>query len=226
MALSVPSKYVAGMSAIIALSEDSVEELIAALSKIATSINLKAITSETAANVKSISKQDVGRIVRAIVSLYAARSYSGNPPVPVDEFVDDLLQALGESGRKELQFPPQDKERIKARFGRLLNVEAFIVGAKALNLQYEHGNTFCAVRILTDARPVYGQDPKLPPKTVVIIHTLKVSYHQESSAALKEFYVAMDAEDISKLKDALDRAQSKAVSLKSLLDLTGVLVLE
>src|SRR5208337_1269269 len=226
MALSVPSKYVAGLSAIIALSDESAEELIAALSKIASSINLKAIASDTAANVKSIPKQNVGKIVRAIVSLYAARFYSGDPPTPVDEFVDDLLQALAETGRKELQFPSQEKERIKARFERLLNFEAFTIGSKALNLQYEHGQTFCAVRVLTDARPIYGQDPKVPPKAAVIILSLKISYHQESGQELKEFYVAMDAEDIRKLKEALDRAQSKAVGLRFLLDSTGVLVLE
>jgi len=77
MALSVPSKYVAGLSAIVALSDESAEELIAALSKIASSINLKAIASDTAANVKSIPKQNVGKIVRAIVSLYAARFIPG-----------------------------------------------------------------------------------------------------------------------------------------------------
>jgi hypothetical protein len=226
MALIVPSKYVAGLSAIIALSDDSVEELIAALSKIATPINIKGIAAQTAASVKSIPKQETGKIIRALISLYIARFYSGDPPVPVDEFVADVWQALGESGRKELRVQSQDKEHIKARFKRLLSLDAFVIGSKALNLQYEHEHTFCAARILTDARPVYGQDPKIPPKAAVIIHTLKVSYHQESSEAVKEFYVVMDAEDIRKLKTILDRAQSKAGSLKSLLDSTGVLVLE
>jgi len=226
MALTIPSKYVAGLGAVIALPDGSMEELNAALSKIPPSISLKEIASETAANVKSISRQDASRIVRAIVSLYVARFYSGDPPVPVDEFVDDLWQAFGQSGRKELRVPSEDTERIKLRFKRLLGIEAFGIGSKALNLQYEHEHSFCSARILTDARPVYGQDPKSSPKAVVIIHTLKLSYHQESGEVTKDFYVAMDAADIGALKQALDRAQSKAVGLKSLLDSTGVLVLE
>ncbi|MGD0459119.1 MAG: hypothetical protein ABSC21_15395 [Terriglobia bacterium] len=226
MALTIPPRYVAGMSAIISLPDDSIEELNAALSKIAPSINVREIESETAANLKSISQQNAVKIVRAIVSLYAARFYSGDTPAPIDEFVEDLWQALVQSGRKELQVPPEDKERIKARFKRLLSLETFSLGSKAIGLQYEHEHSFCTARILTDARPLYGQDVKSPPKAAVIIHNLKVSYHQESSEALKEFYVAMDASDIKKLKEVLDRAQSKAASLRSLLDSIGVVVLE
>jgi len=136
MALTIPPRYVAGMSALISLPDDSIEELNAALSKIAPSINVREIESETAANLKSISQQNAVKIVRAIVSLYAARFYSGDTPAPIDEFVEDLWQALVQSGRKELQVPPEDKERIKARFKRLLSLETFSLGSKAIGLQY------------------------------------------------------------------------------------------
>ena len=115
MALTIPPKYAAGLNAIIALPDDAIEELSVALSKITPSINLKGIAAETAANVKSISRQDASKIVRAIVSLYVARFYSGDPPVTVDEFVDDLWHALSQSGQKELSAPAKDKERIKLR---------------------------------------------------------------------------------------------------------------
>ena len=219
--MKIPARYVPGMAKIISLPDESIEELREALSKLWPSTDIKAIASEVAASVKSVSRQDVSRIVRTIVSLYVARSYSESPTASLDEFVEDIWEALSESERKELQVLPEDKKRIKARLQRLLDFDAFNVASKAMSLRQEHERVFCAARILTDARPVYGSDPKGRPRAAVITHTLKIAYH-EGGPEVKEIYVVVDAADIKELKALLDRAESKSASLKALFDSMNV----
>ena len=48
---------------------------------------------------------------------------------------------------------------------------------------------------------------------MAIIHTLRIYYYQ--SGELKSFFVAMDDEDVRKLRDALDRAQKKSTTLRA-----------
>jgi hypothetical protein len=48
------------------------------------------------------------------------------------------------------------------------------------------------VRILTDGRPVYGQEVQGDPVAVLINHTLKLSYYQDGKPL--EFFVALDTE--------------------------------
>ena len=54
----------------------------------------------------------------------------------------------------------------------------------------------------------------------MIAHTLKLSYFEDGEN--KEFFIAMDANDLSDLMEQIQRANSKAASLKSVLAIGGV----
>ena len=54
-----------------------------------------------------------------------------------------------------------------------------------------------------------------------MVHMLDLSYHKKNGD-LKHLYVAMDSLDIETLREALDRADMKAESLKPLIKKAGV----
>ncbi len=97
----------------------------------------------------------------------------------------------------------------------LLGAEAFTLTAKAQDLQTDDERTFCRARILTDLRPVFGTNIEDGPKGMVIIHLLKLGFHQASERHHDEFYVALDADDLQTLKKVVERAQSKAKILRA-----------
>jgi hypothetical protein len=74
-------------------------------------------------------------------------------------------------------------------------------------------------RILTDIRPVFGATDD-PPIAAVVVHTLRLSFFEDNES--KEFFISLDAEDLRTLRDQLDRASSKAESLKEVIDKTGI----
>ena len=103
----------------------------------------------------------------------------------------------------------------------MLGVDALDVSARATDLMYEHEHTVHGpIRVLTDVRPIFGSDPEGDPKGVVIAHTLKISYHE--GRQIKEFFVALDSEQLSELAGVLERATLQAESWKRMLSGTGV----
>jgi len=60
-----------------------------------------------------------------------------------------------------------------------------------------------SVRILTDARPIFGNNIEKPPEAIAIIHTLKIAYHR--SGRLEEQFFAFDEHDLKELRSAVER---------------------
>jgi len=153
---------------------------------------------------------DASRLLaETLNNLYVVRAYHD---VPTDEFVSDVFESLTEHG----ELKPSDESRFRERLLRLLDIESLTVTAKGLVLQGEYAYTFCDVRIMTDIRPVFGQDVSAPPPAMLLTHTLKIDYHG-TAGHLHEFYIALRPDDLAQLREVLDRAEVKAKSLESLL---------
>jgi len=95
--------------------------------------------------------------------------------------------------------------------------------SKALDVMTEHERILCGARVITDVRSVFA-DPAEKPTAAVIVHMLKISYHQNREH--KDFYVALDSSDVRKLKEILQRAELKAKSLSAVLAGTGISILD
>ena len=189
-----------GLAIVRGMSEESFTALLGALEH---SPNVSHPT------VPGVPPEDVGLVTDATSSMYRVRVYND---VPLDEFIKDVCASLAEHGDLKSSDDPTLRERLK----KLLDIDALNTAAKAVLLQHEYPYTFCGARILTDVRPVFGKDASIAPVALVIAHTLKLEYHG-AAGRLNEVYMALDAEDISELRNVLDRAEIKNNSLKTAL---------
>lgn len=73
---------------------------------------------------------------------------------------------------------------------------------------------------MSDIRPVLSENRETTTDAAIIIHTLKIHYIQDNQH--KEFFIALDTEDIVFLIDTLIRAQEKEETLKSILAAANV----
>jgi len=62
------------------------------------------------------------------------------------------------------------------------------------------------------------------PAGALIVHTLKLEYKQGNEE--KDFYIALDTNDVKKLREQLDRAEQKAESIKLMLNQAQVSYLD
>lgn len=170
-------------------------------------------------SLSNISSDDAAAIKRVIEMMYNVRTYSD---VGVEEFADDVCDALIEVGQLQLA----DVAKFRERLARILSIDSLNVASKAVLLHNEHEHDFCSARILTDVRPVFGDDPGLPPAGVIIVHTLKLSYHEGAGGRLQEIYMSLGSHDIQELRDVLNRAETKAATLRASLEPTSLRIID
>jgi hypothetical protein len=128
----------------------------------------------------------------------------------------DTLRRQPDFGLKE----SADLSHARERFKRLLNITTLNTLSKAIRLQRDGERLYCDAKILSDIRPVFGDDVSQGPISVVITHTLKLGYHEGDDH--KEFFIVLDAQDLINLSEVIERAHEKAETLDALLEKTGL----
>ncbi len=207
--LTIPQRNRDGLSKFLALRDESFEQLIAKLKDSSPSLSLVSRVPEGTA-IPEISKADSDEIVSAIVSLCVVR-WSQN--VPLDVFTSDVSDAIATFN------PAGASEDARQRISRILSVEPLAIASKAFVIFSDYQRTLHSAKILTDLRYVFRTDPDEEPYGAVIVHLLKLTYHEDTGH--KEFFVAMDDGDLALLKSIVERAEKKARTLRRKLKAAG-----
>lgn len=207
----IPEQYRLGFAKIKTLSVAEAETLAVALGKSPRSGGLKGMISIVGAQVPSLKKRDVDDIVRTLYSLYV---YRADADTPLPGLISELIGAMRATGDKSLMLTEEEEHEFQDKLTRLLSVTDSAVASKAELLRSDYAKTFHSAKILTDIRPIFGKPEEIP-IGAAITHTLKIEYHEEGEH--KEFYIALDADDLQQMRKVLQRADAKASSLKSLL---------
>jgi hypothetical protein len=219
--LRIPEEYKGGIVKLLKLSDEDAQKLLSVLQSIPITNTLKQELSEKVFALGTITKSDADEIADALRSLSLVLAYSNEPP---SEFVDGLAEAMEESGDEELKLPDEIRDNIKQRLTKFLDIDSLIVSAKAEGVMYEYENVFSTARVLTDIRPVFGLNAEEPPKAATITHMLSI--HYSHSGDHKEIQIALDEIDLEDLMDAFERANTKAESLKSILEMAKLFHIE
>lgn len=212
--LVIPPEYEGGFVEMRELDEGQVGELVSALEDEPPTLSRSRLRLRVASKVSTITRSDLDQVMETLVSLYALRDSMG---LATPDFVNAICDAMDESDIVELWFEDdEDREQFKARLTQLLGVDSLDVSARATDLMYEHEHTVHSpIRLITDVRPIFGPNPEGDPKGTIIVHTLKISYHE--GREIKEFFISLDPEQVDELMGALRRANLKAESLKRML---------
>lgn len=217
--LKLLSSDQAGLTKLQGLPEQSAVDLLSAIKKAAEKASVDGLTIEDIPEIPGLSKADTEEILDAIDSLYHIRAYA---EVEADEFVSDVCNAMRLAAKKDSTLTKSAEAQFRERLVKFLTLEDVSLAAKSSVLRYEHERTVHGVRILTDARPIFGSDASNPPDAAVVSQTLKIGYHHAGHVG--EMFFAFDEGDLSELKRAIHRAEAKATSLRAVLSKGGVKV--
>jgi hypothetical protein len=215
--IRIPERYQLGIAKLISLPENALEELLSILNEIPTSLNLDSLKEYCVSRISSIREQDVDEIISALDSLYYLKNEFDSSS---EDFSDQILRAMDETGNKALKIDASLRESFRDRLIRLMNGKLLSIAVRSREVLYEQERTFGSARILSDIRSIFGGASENNPDAAIIVHTLKIHYIQNNEH--KEFFVTLDTEDISFMIDTLIRAQEKEESLKSILTAANV----
>jgi hypothetical protein len=219
--LRIPDRYKSGLAVLTALPDDVLEKIITGLgaNPLPQKGTEKELSAWVSSEAKGVSLPDLQKLVGTLVSLYRLRVKSGVTP-------DQLALDVAEAASKDASVSASP-DILQKRLARLLTLTSFNLSeakAKELQLEAEHG--FCEARIITDLRPVFGGNISDSPEAMIIVHTLKLGYHDSISQTHKEMYIALDADDIAKLAEILKRSEEKTKTLKEKMNSVGIRVID
>lgn len=218
LSLSIPRQYEEALAKVGQLSNESVQELLVALRETPDTINPSSLSSAVAARVDTIAASDVEEMVPALLSLYSLRAHS---EAAISDIVGGVTQAMEKSRSEGLRLPSEERTRFENHLAELLSIGQLNETARAGRLLLENEHSFQEARIVTDIRPVFEPDnPETAPKGALIVHMLKIVYRADDTT--KNFFVALDTNDVRELLEQLGRANAKAESLKAVLKSAGV----
>jgi hypothetical protein len=202
----MPQRIAQGFQSLSKLSEDSFGQLISTLEEMSPKLFPNQIINELLSKV-DIPVDDVSAIVSTVMTLNTHRVLDD---VTTEEIADRVLESAADAN-----ILVKDQEVFRNKLIRLFELNTLFVSAKALTILQSNENLFRDARIVTDVRPVFGSDTKAPPTAAVLVHMLDLSYLKDGN--IQHLYIAMDSLDIDTLRETLNRAETKAKSLKPLI---------
>lgn len=206
--LRIPDRYKEGILLLAAASDEAFAEILSALKKApAHMTNIRELAAWVGPETSSTPKSDSAKIVDALTSLYRLQKRTS---FSVSKIAHDVA-----NGAEELEL--EARNRLQKRLELALPLDALnVTSAKARELLMDREKAYCDAKIVTDIRPVFGDDVDSP-EAAIIIHTLKLGFHDSGSNSHKDIYVALDSRDIADLKKILERAELKETRLKTVI---------
>ena len=214
---TIPEPARAGLKYLMTISDEAFHELVNGLKDARPHLTSADYLTRLIPNTTVVTREEASAIVDAAFSM--STTYVVND-VPIEQFVQDVADALERGLVKDIAITDGTRQPLVERLSTLLNLNVFRVGVKATSVLNEQQHTLSRARILTDIRPIFGDNVADAPVGVTLVHTLKIKYREGEE--IKEFFVAMDTRDVQLLMDVLERAKTKGEGLKALLSAAAI----
>jgi hypothetical protein len=197
--LSIPKKYQDGVKLLMRLDGDSVTTMITAM-EVAADPYSKGVAEEVAENIH----HPVDAVIEAISALRALYTVRAGADVALLTFAEDVLKSSAEFTEPALT-GSQSAQALQS-ISRLLGIKKLQRKSRTQSALVSDERAFCKARFTTDIRPIPSDEPGSDPESAVVIHHLKLGYHEDQGKH-KNFYIAFYTDDLKKLKEAIVKAE-------------------
>lgn len=207
-AIRVPSDAKDNLALLARLSEAQVEDLTKALrdtAEVSTVSDFKALLGSTV-----VWEGDLDALVGHLLSLSALRTSHGFG-------AEELARQIPQIVDRDLT---DDQQRVLAQaLTAILGAPSLGALTKALDIHREQDRFYHTGRIVTDIRPVFGDDPSEEPLGSLVLHTLRLDYFE--GGRVKSLGFSLDSADLQELRRSIERAELKERTLDSKLAAMG-----
>lgn len=203
--IQIPNQFIPGFENLFNLSEDDFLKLIQELNLIPIGIGPKKFVEIL------VSKFESSQIISISSTIFSLGNILNTLELPIEEFASELTNSY--SDIKELKLNVHDKKHLENRVLLVLkNIGSLKLTFKALSLLRENNQNLTESHIITDIRLVFQEQIENRERHAVIIHKLKLEFRKDNEN--KEFFLALDNNDLVKLKRQIERALEKEELIK------------
>lgn len=217
-ALQIPQQIQIALAKLHALTDELFDELLAALGEAPSGLSMELLTLRVARAAPNLSQADLRQFLTILVFGYSLASRLDLDSTQVAERLSDQVAILSRPGER---LDPKDLSTMTHRLAQLLAVSTPVnLIAKAEGIWQELPRRLTAARLLTDIRPIFGDDVTQRPAAALIVHTISFSYYE--GAEEHQFHVNLDTNGLSLLERILERARRKEQNLEATLREIGL----
>lgn len=217
---NVPKEYESGFVSLFLLSSTSFNKLINTLKNSDFSPEIGSLAWNVANNSK-LKFELLSDIFTSASSLYSLIDKYDLKISDVSKEISGILSENKKIKAKKISF-----DLMGSRLTKVLENEQLYVAYKSYSIYLDHKNLYIAAKILSDVRPIFSK-PEIDPKASIISNTLHIHYRTgETEDDHKDFFVALDANDIQNLKKAILRVEKKNETLKKIIKKSNMTFLD
>jgi hypothetical protein len=191
------------------VAEEEPEQLVQTVAELSPFPPVSDLAERLAQLAPDLGPLDSRAMALALVSL-AAQRWRWEPV--------ELGRLVSES--PDLDVPEENREDFARVVRALVELDSLRTMAQALDVMSQQEHVFQRVRILTDVRPIFGEDASIGPSAAVVMHTLRLEHLTDGR--VESINVSLDEQDLSDLRAALDRAVDKADTLRDVVARAGI----
>jgi hypothetical protein len=214
--LRIPEKYQPSFKLLADMGDTEFAELVAAMSETQPTFHVPPFAAHVAAKLESVTLDTIAKIVVALVPLIGNMSDADDP----SSIAAELAQASRDPN--QLKFSVKRAKVLQSRLQTLFEIEDSLGAvAKARAIYRSEAHDFCDAKIITDIRPIFRLDASHDPKSAVLVHTLRIGYHENGDEHHHDFTVTVDDAGLEAIGNAVARAREKAQTSVRLIEKSG-----
>lgn len=203
---------------LLASQADKLDAIVQAICKSDPTVSLAAL-ARTVAHLNNLSSRVTLAVLEALDNLLRLIVDTG---LGVTQVLELLSSAIGDaSDASTLDLWEKSRPAIERAINQLGQGSSLTISSKAASLVLDEQNELLDARILTDVRPVFGQNSSLNAVHGVVVQHLMLDF-VASGGPKQTLSIALGTKDIEKLLAACQRAQEKLVAASQLWSATGL----
>ncbi|MBG1269484.1 hypothetical protein [Nostoc sp. WHI] len=218
MDLKIPDQYKSGIEFLLNTDDDVIDVIISVLRDFPPT--LENVVYKISEKIVQTQKLDRRTAVNVVVTLVSLRQLYKEQNLSNEAIVALVSSSIEQDAEFAEFFKSEQIEPFKQRLSSLLKALESIAFSldildKASDLLIEHERIFSDSRIVTDIRPVFDSETERKLEAVVLTYTLRIQY--KDAEGTKEFYVALDSDDLENLHEQIVIAIDNREALGSVL---------
>lgn len=206
--ISIPLEVVPGFKSIAALSKKSVQQIVSYLinTKVSSDPNdfLKGLADFIKNTLKIKGHKDIVVAIASFINLLKEDSYKN-----VAENLANSFKELHSANISEKDFII-----LKNNLSQILKAcDNLELSVKAFTLKRESVNIYQRSKVVSDIRIIFNKEIDSKDRQAVLVHNLHITYRTNSKN--KNFFVALDLNDLKEIQVQIERAIAKDTIIKS-----------
>jgi hypothetical protein len=218
----IPSAYRGALIKLAEYSDTQIDELCSLLEAHPAVVTSRQVARDVADKLKTINADEGYSLLEAVIFLfYFLASRAGSRDVLLKEVTTGITTSGDE---KQPKLAPPAIPNFQKNLNRFLSLSKVVHTAQALAVATDSQRLYSESKILSDLRPVFGNEVTSPPLGIVILHSLKIQFAEDGSE--KEFFVGLNSADLRELQACIARALDKEASLRQFIEQSKMTLFE